>query len=339
MNKIIFIGIFLFLFVCACSKDSQKTLLFISTLEDNKYTELIEQGIMKAAKDYDVLLDFHKLNNTIDLTEQKNILLRELGENKLPSAIAMNYSNFDTNFFEDINIVNTNSIPFFIFNESMAGNDYISKNIKGSVYVDNSVIASVAIDKITEQLENRIHNFSQNNKAEIAVIEYVSSTNKTFVGDFFEAEFEKKITNEQAVDIENKYKINKIVLDDEAENFTFEHIFSPLINNKVFAIFFTDERIIENFLTLYSNINIDNAAKDGEKMLIIGVDSGEQQIEAIRNNFIYGSILKNPYLIGYFIVEAMVAIIEGVETPSQDITPKWYDSSNIDNSEISAILY
>ena len=92
-----------------------------------------------------------------------------------------------------------------------------------------------------------------------------------------------------------------------------------------------------------SIIGVLNAAKElgreGE-LVIIGYDSGLQQMEAIRSGIEAGAITQDPIGIGYKAVEAAVMALNGEEVPEMiDTGFHWYDASNIDSEEIAALLY
>ncbi|MCH7230905.1 ABC transporter substrate-binding protein [Glycomyces sp. L485] len=92
-----------------------------------------------------------------------------------------------------------------------------------------------------------------------------------------------------------------------------------------------------------SAIGIVNAVqelgRDGE-IQIIGFDSGQAQMDAIRSGLMAGAITQNPVGIGYETVKAAVMAINGEELPeSIDTGFYWYDATNIDDEEIQAVLY
>jgi ribose transport system substrate-binding protein len=75
-------------------------------------------------------------------------------------------------------------------------------------------------------------------------------------------------------------------------------------------------------------------------IVVIGYDSGQQQMDAIRSGAESGAITQNPIGIGYKCVEAAVKAINGEELPKTiDTGFMWYDATNIDDDEIQAVLY
>jgi ribose transport system substrate-binding protein len=76
------------------------------------------------------------------------------------------------------------------------------------------------------------------------------------------------------------------------------------------------------------------------KLVVIGYDSGQQQMEAIRSGLIAGAITQDPIGIGYKAVEAAVKAVKGETLPLFiDTGFHWYDSTNIDDPAIAALLY
>jgi ribose transport system substrate-binding protein len=92
-----------------------------------------------------------------------------------------------------------------------------------------------------------------------------------------------------------------------------------------------------------SAIGVVNAVKElgntGD-LVVIGFDSGQAQMDAIREGLMAGAITQNPVGIGYETVKAAVMALNGEEVPeSIDTGFFWYDADNIDDEEIQAVLY
>lgn len=92
-----------------------------------------------------------------------------------------------------------------------------------------------------------------------------------------------------------------------------------------------------------SIIGVLNAVKElglEGKITVIGYDSGQQQMDAIRSGAEAGAITQNPIGIGYKCVEAAVKAYNGETLPKViDTGFMWYDKNNIDAPEIQAVLY
>jgi ribose transport system substrate-binding protein len=92
-----------------------------------------------------------------------------------------------------------------------------------------------------------------------------------------------------------------------------------------------------------SAIGVLNGVKESGKsgkVVVIGYDSGQQQMDAIRAGTEAGAITQDPIGIGFKCVEAAVNAIAG-KTVAKNIDTgfKWYDKTNIDNPDIAALLY
>jgi ribose transport system substrate-binding protein len=79
--------------------------------------------------------------------------------------------------------------------------------------------------------------------------------------------------------------------------------------------------------------------KQGQ-IVVIGYDSGKQQMDAIRAGTEAGAITQDPIGIGYKCVEAAVKALNGETLPTTiDTGFHWYDASNIDSDTIKPLLY
>jgi ribose transport system substrate-binding protein len=92
-----------------------------------------------------------------------------------------------------------------------------------------------------------------------------------------------------------------------------------------------------------SIIGVLNAVRDSGKegeIVVIGYDSGVQQMDAIRAGTQAGAITQDPIGIGYKCVEAAVKAIRGESVEKNiDTGFHWYDASNIDSDLIKPLLY
>ena len=93
-----------------------------------------------------------------------------------------------------------------------------------------------------------------------------------------------------------------------------------------------------------SAIGVVNAVRQSginpDDLAVIGFDSGQAQIEAIKEGIMDGAITQNPVGMGYQTVEAAIAAINGEELPeSIDTGFFWYTADNMDDPEIAAALY
>lgn len=90
-----------------------------------------------------------------------------------------------------------------------------------------------------------------------------------------------------------------------------------------------------------SIIGVLNAAKElNSDIVLVGYDSGKQQIDAIKSGFEAGAVSQDPIGIGYKAVEAAVKAINGEKLEKEiDTGFIWYDASNVDSDEVQARIY
>lgn len=83
---------------------------------------------------------------------------------------------------------------------------------------------------------------------------------------------------------------------------------------------------------------IEESGKKG--IVAVGFDSGQAQIDAIKNGTLAGSITQNPIGIGKAVVKAAMQAIAGKKQPKFiDTGFYWYDKTNIDDPKIKPLLY
>lgn len=81
------------------------------------------------------------------------------------------------------------------------------------------------------------------------------------------------------------------------------------------------------------------ALEPGE-VTVVGFDSGQAQIDAIKSGLMAGLVTQDPMGIGRSTVESAVQALEGEEVePVVDTGSYWVDSSNVDDEDIQAMLY
>ena len=76
------------------------------------------------------------------------------------------------------------------------------------------------------------------------------------------------------------------------------------------------------------------------KLVLIGFDSGTDQINAINDGTMAGAITQNPVGIGEQVVAAAVKTLKGETVPKViDTGYYWYDKTTINDAKIQAVLY
>jgi len=87
-------------------------------------------------------------------------------------------------------------------------------------------------------------------------------------------------------------------------------------------------------------VNAVNELDMAGKIVVIGYDSGQAQIDAIKSGLMAGAVQQNPIGIGAECVRAAAMALQGLPVPPFiDTRFIWADASNIDSPEVVAVLY
>ncbi len=77
-----------------------------------------------------------------------------------------------------------------------------------------------------------------------------------------------------------------------------------------------------------------------KKLVVIGYDSGQDQIDAIKSGEEAGAITQNPIGIGACVVASAVKALKGEKLPKTvDTGFYYYDKTNVDDPKVAAVLY
>jgi len=105
------------------------------------------------------------------------------------------------------------------------------------------------------------------------------------------------------------------------------------------AVFCSSETTVEAFLSAVSNGEDLVTGGKYDDLIVSGFDAGAAQKNAVRNGWFYGSVVQDPYMMGYYAVEMAIAAVNGYEVSDKNTGVKWYDASNIDDEMIALLAY
>jgi ribose transport system substrate-binding protein len=87
-------------------------------------------------------------------------------------------------------------------------------------------------------------------------------------------------------------------------------------------------------------VNAVNELNLAGKIVVIGYDSGQAQIDAIKSGLMLGAVQQNPIGIGAQCVRAAAMALQGLPVPPKiDTGFLWADATTIDSPEVQAVLY
>ncbi len=113
-----------------------------------------------------------------------------------------------------------------------------------------------------------------------------------------------------------------------------------LQKSNLIAIFGTDEGKSNAVLAATSDgQDLDRENGKYKDVIFVGFDAGSTQKQAVRNQWIYGSVAQDSFQIGYQAVDLAVKAISGETVSDIDTGCVFYTHENIDDPEIADLLY
>ena len=293
----------------AAAKTGDMYIPVISKGFQHQFWQAVKQGSEKAAKDLGVRITFEGPENESQVDKQIEMLQAAI--DKKPAAIC--FAALDSKaaipLLEKAKAAN---IPVIGFDSGVD-----SDIVKTTAATDN-IAAAAAADKMAALI---------NNEGEIAVIVH-DQTSRTGIDrrDGFVNRIKEKYPNIKIVDIQygggDQLKSTDLA----------KAILQARPNLKGF--FGANEGSIIGVLNAVKELK-----REG-KVVVIGYDSGKQQIDAIKAGTEAGAITQDPIGIGYKCVEAAVKAVKGETLPKTiDTGFHWYDKTNVDSDQIKPLLY
>jgi ribose transport system substrate-binding protein len=107
------------------------------------------------------------------------------------------------------------------------------------------------------------------------------------------------------------------------------------------AVFCTNSGSVDGMLAATADgSDLDRTNGRYKDMVVVGFDSGATLLNAIRNQWFFGAVTQDPYMIGYYAVELAYKAIQGESIPTVvDTGCQFYTVANIDDPVIAKLLY
>jgi ribose transport system substrate-binding protein len=276
----------------------------------HQFWQAVKQGSEKAAKDYNVDITFEGPESESQVDKQIEMLQAAL--DKKPAAIC--FAALDSKAaIPLLEKAKAAKIPVVGFDSGVDSDIPVT-----TAATDNIAAAALAADKMAELIGG---------EGEVAVIAH-DQTSRTGIDRV------KGFTDQ----IKNKYP--KITIVDTqyggGDQLKSTDLAKAIIqaHPNLKGFFGANEGSIIGVLN-----GVKESQKEG-KIVVIGYDSGQQQMDAIRSGVEAGAITQDPIGIGYKCVEAAVKALKGETLPKNiDTGFHWYDKTNIDSADIQPLLY
>jgi ribose transport system substrate-binding protein len=276
----------------------------------HQFWQAVKMGAEKAAKEYNVEITFEGPETEAQVDKQNEMLQTALDKNPNAIGFAALDSQASISLLQN---AKSRNIPVIAFDSGVDSDIPLT-----TASTNNIKAAALAADKMAELIGK---------KGKVALIVH-DQTSRTGIDrrDGFVNQMKKKYPGIQIVAIQ--YGAG-------------DHLKSTDLAKAILQ----SHPDLKGFFGANegSAIGIVNAVKELKKekqVVIIGYDSGKQQIEAIKSGVMAGAITQNPIGIGYETVKAAVQAVKGEKVQKNiDTGFYWYDKTNIDTDQIKAVLY
>jgi ribose transport system substrate-binding protein len=232
--------------------------------------------------------------------------------------------------------------------------------IKANASTDNFAAAGLAAEKMFEALESEIRAASAQRPIRIVVLnqdargESLVSRGRGFRDTMVElivartpkSASDIRVTGNPAfIDANNPTSGNAVIIEmvvpasASAQDTTSaaQAVLNRVGDQNIRGIFMSNEGTVRGLLA---------ATDDGASLprnypglIAIGFDAGRAQKDAVRSGFFLGSITQDPYSIGYQAVSLAYAAYRGQTVSDVDTGAKFYTRANMDDADISGLLY
>lgn len=307
---LIVVLIFIFLVSFTITSAQRPYIAMISKGFQHQFWQAVKMGAEKAAKDLNVTITFEGPESEAMVDKQIEMLQAALAKKPAALCIAALDSKAVIPYLEKAKSM---GIPVIGFDSGVDSDIPVT-----TVATDNIKAAGYAADKMAEFIRKI---------GEVALVVH-DQTSRTGI------DRRDGFVNR----IKQKYPLIKIV---DIQYGGGDHLKSTDLTK---AIIQAHPRLKGIFgANEGSAIGVINAVREMKKVgqiVVIGYDSGKQQIDAIKSGLMAGAITQNPVGMGYMAVEAAVKAIKGEKLPKFiDSGFYWYDKTNINDPKIKECLY
>jgi len=317
-NRLIAIGMLvsvaLTLAACGSSGASEEGgkpyVAIVSKGFQHQFWQAVQDGAQKAAKEYGAQITFEGPESETDVDEQIQMLQTAL--DKSPDAIG--FAALDSQASIPLMMqAETSDIPVVAFDSGVESDVPVA-----TAATDNKAAAALAAKKMAEEIGGQ-------GKVALVVHDQTSISGIDRRDGFVEY-MKQNEPGIQIVDIQYGAG-DQLKSTDLAKAIMQAH-------PDLAGIFGANEG---------SAIGVANAVREMGKagdLAVVGFDSGQAQINAIKSGVMTGAITQDPIDIGYQTVKTAVEAVEGKEVPQViDTDFYWYDKSNLNDPQIKSVLY
>ena len=313
----------------------------------SSYWQAAVQGINQACDELGVTANTTGPNAESDIADQVNMLNNAI--NKNPDGIALAACD-QNSVLDSLATALDKKIPVVCFDSGVP--DAPEGSVYATVVTDNEQAGGIAAEHIYEAIKDRIGN-GQVRVGEVnqdATSANISERGMGFINKFIEL---AKADGKTVAVVGNDFYVNQVKDNgDQASADVVLEVAVPAqttvelcateasnIMNKddTIAMFGSNQVSAEGVLT--ANQNLNKLGTDEGKIVGAGFDAGSVLKAAVKDGTMLGAVTQSPLMQGKISIETLAKICDGESVEDVTTDGYWYDSTNMDDEDISPNLY
>ena len=311
------------------------------------YWDAAQEGMKKASEELGVTYKPQGPNSESDIADQVNMLNNAI--NKNPDGIALAACD-QNSVLDSLQSALDKKIPVVCFDSGVP--DAPEGSVYATVVTDNEQAGGIAAEHIYEAIKDRIGN-GQVRVGEVnqdATSANISERGMGFINKFIEL---AKADGKTVAVVGNDFYVNQVKDNgDQASADVVLEVAVPAqttvelcateasnIMNKddTIAMFGSNQVSAEGVLT--ANQNLNKLGTDDDKIVAAGFDAGSVIKAAVKDGTLLGAVTQTPLMQGKISIETLAKICDGESVEDVTTDGYWYDSTNMDDEDISPNLY
>ncbi|MFR4779768.1 MAG: substrate-binding domain-containing protein [Lachnospiraceae bacterium] len=313
----------------------------------SSYWQAAVQGINQACDELGVTANTTGPNAESDIADQVNMLNNAI--NKDPDGIALAACD-QNSVLGSLKKALEKKIPVVCFDSGVP--DAPEGSVYATVVTDNEQAGGIAAEHIYEAIKDRIGN-GQVRVGEVnqdATSANISERGMGFINKFIEL---AKADGKTVAVVGNDFYVNQVKDNgDQASADVVLEVAVPAqttvelcateasnIMNKddTIAMFGSNQVSAEGVLT--ANQNLNKLGTGDDKIVAAGFDAGSVIKAAVKDGTLLGAVTQSPLMQGKISIETLAKICDGESVEDVTTDGYWYDSTNMDDEDISPNLY
>ena len=313
----------------------------------SSYWQAAVQGINQACDELGVTANTTGPNAESDIADQVNMLNNAI--NKNPDGIALAACD-QNSVLGPLKTALEKKIPVVCFDSGVP--DAPEGSVYATVVTDNEQAGGIAAEHIYEAIKDRIGN-GQVRVGEVnqdATSANISERGMGFINKFIEL---AKADGKTVAVVGNDFYVNQVkdngdqasadvVLEVAVTAQTTVELCATEASNimnkdDTIAMFGSNQVSAEGVLT--ANQNLNKLGTDDDKIVAAGFDAGSVIKAAVKDGTLLGAVTQSPLMQGKISIETLAKICDGESVEDVTTDGYWYDSTNMDDEDISPNLY